>query len=152
MNFDRLQPHQTSSFAIVKMASAAAARCVALVTGSTHGLGYGIARVLASQGNSIILSGLGETNIIEKCWDEISRLVHVFLEFRSTSICYWLTSWEPPADWSIETNEISLFKPNRDIVWIGCVIRERSESKYLDNWFWLVSKIQMAWKSEMLLG
>ena len=61
------------------MASAAAQR-VALVTGSTHGLGYGIARALASKGNSIILSGLGEANTIEKCRDEISRFV--FLEFR----------------------------------------------------------------------
>ena len=54
------------------MAAATASR-VALVTGSTTGLGYGIARALASKGHSIILSGFGDDKEIKSCVDLIKR-------------------------------------------------------------------------------
>src|SRR5262245_36153000 len=38
---------------------------VAIVTGSTSGIGLGIAKVLASQGADIVLNGLGEANEVE---------------------------------------------------------------------------------------
>ncbi|XP_072045910.1 D-beta-hydroxybutyrate dehydrogenase-like [Amphiura filiformis] len=54
------------------MATAAAAR-VALVTGSTSGIGQGIARALASKGHSIILTGFGDTKGVELCEHNIKR-------------------------------------------------------------------------------
>lgn len=45
----------------------------ALVTGSTSGIGVGIARVLASKGYSIFLNGLGETESIERLRKEIEQ-------------------------------------------------------------------------------
>ncbi len=38
----------------------------ALVTGSTSGIGLGIARALASQGCNVMLNGFGESSVIEK--------------------------------------------------------------------------------------
>ena len=39
---------------------------VALVTGSTSGIGYGIARALAAEGAAIMLNGFGDAAEIEK--------------------------------------------------------------------------------------
>ena len=49
--------------------------------------------------------------------------------------------------WLVKTNEVSIFKPIRDIVCIRNVILERGESKCLDNWFRLVTKIEMSCNS-----
>ena len=46
---------------------------VALVTGSTQGIGLGIARRLASCGCSVILTGLAELNSVDKLLDEFKR-------------------------------------------------------------------------------
>src|ERR1700751_3627875 len=44
----------------------------ALVTGSTSGIGLGIARALATQGNNVILNGFGDPAEIEKLRAEIA--------------------------------------------------------------------------------
>src|SRR5262245_7566432 len=46
---------------------------VAIVTGSTSGIGLGIAKVLASQGADIVLNGLGDGGEIETIRAEIER-------------------------------------------------------------------------------
>ena len=45
----------------------------ALVTGSTSGIGLGIARSLAAQGANVILNGFGEPNAIERLKEEIAK-------------------------------------------------------------------------------
>ena len=39
----------------------------ALVTGSTSGIGLGIATALAAKGANVILNGFGDANEIERC-------------------------------------------------------------------------------------
>jgi len=46
---------------------------VALVTGSTSGIGLGIARALAGAGADVVLNGFGETAVIAALRDELSR-------------------------------------------------------------------------------
>ena len=46
---------------------------IALVTGSTQGIGIGIARRLASEGCSVILTGLAEQETVDKLMDEFNR-------------------------------------------------------------------------------
>ena len=43
---------------------------VAIVTGSTSGIGLGIARALAAEGASIVLNGFGKPDDIEATVDE----------------------------------------------------------------------------------
>ena len=57
------------------------AKRVALVTGSTSGIGLGIARALAAEGADIVLNGFGEADAIERLRAEIAdtsgvRVVH----------------------------------------------------------------------------
>ena len=46
---------------------------VALVTGSTSGIGLGIARALAGQGASVVLNGFGDPALVEEIRDGIER-------------------------------------------------------------------------------
>ena len=48
---------------------------VALVTGSTSGIGLGIARALASKGCSILMTGFGSDAVIQKHQEELQRFV-----------------------------------------------------------------------------
>ena len=46
---------------------------IALVTGSTQGIGLGIARRLASDGCSVFLTGLAEPDTVDQLLDEFRR-------------------------------------------------------------------------------
>src|SRR6204780_3903145 len=46
---------------------------VALVTGSTSGIGLGIAGALAAEGASIMLNGFGDANEIEKLRGDLAK-------------------------------------------------------------------------------
>jgi 3-hydroxybutyrate dehydrogenase len=46
---------------------------VALVTGSTSGIGFGIARALAEAGAAVVLNGFGEAGEIAKTRDDLAR-------------------------------------------------------------------------------
>ena len=48
---------------------------VALVTGSTSGIGLGIARALAQKGCKLILTGLADQKLIDELTEEFSRYV-----------------------------------------------------------------------------
>ena len=48
----------------------------ALVTGSTSGIGLGIAKALARQGANIVLNGFGDVEAhAPRCWPPVSRQV-----------------------------------------------------------------------------
>ncbi|XP_072047444.1 D-beta-hydroxybutyrate dehydrogenase-like [Amphiura filiformis] len=51
--------------------AASLASHIALVTGSTSGVGFGIARALASRGAAIVLTGLGDDKLIQECQQSI---------------------------------------------------------------------------------
>ena len=58
----------------------------AVVTGSTSGIGLGIARALAEAGGDIMLNGFGEAAAIEKLRSELPRnLVSASLSTMPTS-------------------------------------------------------------------
>jgi 3-hydroxybutyrate dehydrogenase len=53
----------------------------ALVTGSTSGIGLGIARSLAAQGANVILNGFGERGAIDRLKDELAELYDVQVRY-----------------------------------------------------------------------
>ncbi|KAK2166719.1 hypothetical protein LSH36_36g04039 [Paralvinella palmiformis] len=80
-------------------------RYVALVTGSTSGIGLGIARRLASRGDDVILTGLGDDALITSLVEEFSSLYkgktrHIFADLTK------------PEDIEKMCREIKQFYPN----------------------------------------
>ncbi len=59
---------------------------VALVTGSTSGIGLGIARALANAGADIILNGFGEAEAIERLRGDLSKEMNVRIGFNGADV------------------------------------------------------------------
>ncbi len=68
--------HQTTS----------AKRKTALVTGSTSGIGLGIATALAAAGHDVVLNGFGETASIEQLRTELSQLHGVTVRYSGADL------------------------------------------------------------------
>jgi 3-hydroxybutyrate dehydrogenase len=66
--------------------SRALAGRVAIVTGSTSGIGLGIARALAAQGAAIMLNGLGKAEDIERTRRELGDRDHVPVAFSAADM------------------------------------------------------------------
>ena len=60
---------------------------VALVTGSTSGIGLGIARALAQQGCAIMLNGFGDADEIERIRADLSRETGVEVAYNGADLC-----------------------------------------------------------------
>lgn len=59
---------------------------VALVTGSTSGIGLGIAHSLAARGANVILNGFGDANEIEAIRQGMAKTHHVEVDFESADL------------------------------------------------------------------
>src|SRR5262245_8737189 len=59
---------------------------VALVTGSTRGMGLGIAQVLAGQGAAIMLTGFGDAAAIEKTRGDLARQHNVKVSYNGADL------------------------------------------------------------------
>jgi 3-hydroxybutyrate dehydrogenase len=59
----------------------------ALVTGSTQGIGLGIARALAAQGCSVMLHGLGEPGRLQALRDELAAAHGVAVHVHGADLC-----------------------------------------------------------------
>lgn len=59
---------------------------VAVVTGSTSGIGYGIARALAAQGASIVLNGFGDAGQIEKLRRDLAGEFNVKVDYHGADM------------------------------------------------------------------
>jgi 3-hydroxybutyrate dehydrogenase len=59
---------------------------VAVVTGSTSGIGLGIAQVLAGQGADIMLNGFGDAAAIDKTRGELARQHNVKVSYNGADL------------------------------------------------------------------
>ncbi len=58
----------------------------AIITGSTSGIGLGIARALAENGANVVLNGFGKAEDIDRTKDELARSYEVKVEFNGADI------------------------------------------------------------------
>ncbi len=58
----------------------------AIVTGSTSGIGLGIARALAESGANVVLNGFGQSDEIDRTRDELARSYEVDIRFNGADI------------------------------------------------------------------
>lgn len=61
---------------------------VALVTGSTSGIGLGIARVLAAQGAHLMLNGLGEADEINRLCQDLEQTYQVNVRYHGANLLH----------------------------------------------------------------
>lgn len=61
---------------------------IALITGSTSGIGLAIARALAAQGADIMLNGLGERGEIERLCEELEKTYSVRVRHHSANLLH----------------------------------------------------------------
>src|SRR4051794_13528413 len=58
----------------------------ALVTGSTSGIGLGIARALASEGCDLVLNGFGDRDMIDRLRDTLTREFQVEVFYNGSDL------------------------------------------------------------------
>src|SRR5215475_13494218 len=58
----------------------------AVVTGSTSGIGLGIAKVLAGQGANIVLNGFGDRAVVEEMRSQLAREHNVGVSYSQADI------------------------------------------------------------------
>ena len=92
---------------------------VALVTGSTDGIGLAVARSLAAQGCAVMLNGFGEPDAIAALCDELAAAHGVEVAHAA-------------ADLRLEEAAAGLVLPPQ-IVWLACVVR-RARRAGLGRW------------------
>lgn len=61
---------------------------VALITGSTSGIGLGIARALAAQGCHIMLNGFGDREVIQKIEDELTQEHGIKVDYMGSDLSH----------------------------------------------------------------
>ena len=60
---------------------------VAVITGSTSGIGLGIARALAAAGADIVINGLGDSDAIEATRDELAGIAGTRIAYDGANCC-----------------------------------------------------------------
>lgn len=96
----------------------------ALVTGSTSGIGLGMARALAGQGANLMLNGFGDRGEIERVRDELERTHNVRVMHNSANLMHaneiyemveWTCAQLGPIDILINNAGIQFISPVEDL-------------------------------------
>lgn len=96
----------------------------ALVTGSTSGIGLGIARALAAQGANIMLNGFGDRGEIERTRDELEKTHNVRVMHNSANLMHpneiyemveWTCAQLGPIDILVNNAGIQFTSPVEDL-------------------------------------
>jgi 3-hydroxybutyrate dehydrogenase len=79
-------PHQTQENDMTSTTAAPLKGRVAIITGSTSGIGLGIARALAGAGADIVLNGLGDLDHIEMTRSELAAATGVRVTYNGANL------------------------------------------------------------------